>query len=156
MANINENVCGQRECPIGCTNCEKCIAKEILGERLDRIVYEEKDCDTSNGYIFEALVDGRKTALCIQIATAIKVHSPEFDANKDWWKKNREIHLHDVVDPEEIPGNPIFTEGDSKWIITAENPRRTVLFETPHFLVAVTYDVGYMTHDLHIYILKTK
>lgn len=156
MDNINATTHSQNTCHIGCTYCKKCIAHEILGERLDRMVYKEKAFLASEGYLQEALAEGRESRLCIQIATAIKVHSPQFDTNKSWWKENRTIWVHDVVDPTQIQGKPIFIEDDNKWVIKSENPLRTILFETTHFLIAVTYDDLYMRHDHHIYICKIR
>lgn len=102
--------------------------EEILGDRIDYMVYTEGGNSYKGGFIVDAL-KGNDGTLGIEVATALKIFIPTCEYSKT----GKKILCTDVINPSAIPG-VIFKE--EKWICL--NPDTTTfLSEDSRYLISI-------------------
>lgn len=118
-------------------------AQEILGDRIDYMVYTEGGNSYKGGFIVDAL-EGAEGTLGIEVAVALKMLIPTCECNK----AGKQILCTDVVNPSVIPAPLI--EQEEKWVCFDASKITTFLFEDNRYLIAI------QEHDCHVrvYIYK--
>lgn len=117
--------------------------EEILGDRIDYMVYTKGGYSYKGGFIVDALKGGDET-LGIEVATALKIFIPSCE----YGDTGKKILCTDVINPAIIPA--AIVEKDGKWICLDGAVITTFVFEDSRYLIAIQN----LEEEVRVYIFK--